>query len=173
LAALDDSGVVIHISTFSKTLSPGIRIGWVTGSEEIIHSLVVAKQAADLHTSTIQQRATARLLTGFEYDSHIAVLTEVYGERCRTMLDAIETHFPPDARPTKPEGGLFLWVKLPESIDGEELLARALEEQVAFVPGAPFFAADAKRNFIRLNFSNQTPNLIEEGIRRLGRVIKR
>ncbi len=173
LAALDDKGVVIHISTFSKTLSPGIRIGWATGNEEIIHSLVVAKQAADLHTSTIQQRAAARLLEGFEYDSHIATLTEVYGERCRTMIDAIASYFPSDARPTRPEGGLFLWVELPGTIDGEELLKRALEEQVAFVPGAPFFAADAKSNFIRLNFSNQTPNLIEEGIKRLGRVIKR
>lgn len=173
LAAMDDEGVVIHISTFSKTLSPGMRIGWVVGSEDIIHSLVVAKQAADLHTSTIQQRAAARLLASFEYDAHIAKLNEVYGERCRTMIDAIESHFPSDARPTRPEGGLFLWVELPESISGKELLKQALEEQVAFVPGAPFFAADAKQNFIRLNFSNQTPGLIEEGIKRLGRVIRR
>ena len=88
------------------------------------------------------------------------------------MIEAIERHFPSEAKSTRPEGGLFLWVELPENLDGAELLEAALKERVAFVPGAPFFAADAKSNFIRLNFSNSKPERIEEGIARLGKVIK-
>jgi 2-aminoadipate transaminase len=173
LAALDERGLVISLGTFSKTISPGIRIGWAIASDEIIREMVIAKQAADLHTSTIEQRATARLLSSFDYDSHVAHLCDVYGERCRVMLDAIESHFPAECRPTRPGGGLFIWVELPEAMRDEELLEEALVEQVAFVPGSPFFAAEPRHNFIRLNFSNQPPDLIAEGIRRLGDVMKR
>lgn len=173
LAALDKDGLVIRLSTFSKTLSPGIRIGWVTASEEILQTLVIAKQAADLHSSTIEQRAVAKLLQSFDYDAHVARLCEVYGERCDTMRKAIEAYFPSEARWTRPEGGLFLWVELPEGISGEEALEDAIRERVAFVPGAPFFANDPLHNFIRLNFSNQLPEMIEEGIQRIGNVLKR
>jgi 2-aminoadipate transaminase len=173
LAAVDEEGLVIHLSTFSKTLSPGMRIGWVSASEEIIHQLVIAKQASDLHTGTIQQRAAARMLATFDFEAHVADLCRVYGERCRTMRNAIERHFPTEARWTRPEGGLFLWVELPEHMSGEQLLEDALQQQVAFVPGAPFFADNPRHNFIRLNFSNQLPELIEEGIRRIGGLIKR
>lgn len=173
LAALDKDGWVIRLSTFSKTLSPGIRIGWVTASEEILQMLVIAKQAADLHTSTIEQRAVARLLQSFDYDAHLVHLREVYGERCDAMLKAMATHFPSEARWTKPEGGLFLWVELPEGITGEEVLKEAIQERVAFVPGTSFFANEPQYNFIRLNFSNQLPDMIEEGIKRIGGVLKR
>jgi 2-aminoadipate transaminase len=173
LAALDKDGLVIRLSTFSKTLSPGIRIGWVTASEEILQTLVIAKQAADLHSSTIEQRAVARLLQSFDYDKHVAGLCKVYGERCDTMRNAIETYFPSEARWTRPEGGLFLWVELPKGISGEEAFEDAIRERVAFVPGAPFFANNPQHNFIRLNFSNQLPDRIEEGIERIGIVLKR
>jgi len=173
LAALDKDGLVIRLSTFSKTISPGMRIGWITAAEEILQTLVIVKQAADLHTSTIEQRAAARLLQSFDYDAHVSHLCEVYGERCDTMLKAIETYFPSEARWTRPEGGLFLWVELPEGISGEEVLADAIRERVAFVPGAPFFANEPQHNFIRLNFSNQLPEMIEEGIKRIGNVLKR
>ncbi|HWC75821.1 MAG TPA: PLP-dependent aminotransferase family protein, partial [Blastocatellia bacterium] len=167
LAALDKNGLVIHISTFSKTLSPGLRIGWVAASEEIIHALVIAKQPADLHTSTIEQRAAIHALTNMDFEGHIANLCRVYGARCDAMLASLERHFPAGCRWTNPEGGLFIWIELPERISGEELLADALMEKVAFVPGAPFYASDARSNFIRLNFSNSSEETIDEGVRRI------
>jgi 2-aminoadipate transaminase len=172
LASMDREGLVIHLSTFSKTLSPGLRIGWIVAASEIIRELNVVKQAADLHTSTIAQRATARALETFDYDSHIADLCRVYGERCETMISAIGEQFPAQTKWTRPQGGLFLWVELPEQVNGTTLLDAALQERVAFVPGAPFFAKEARENFIRLNFSNSKPEKIVEGIARLGRVMK-
>lgn len=173
LAALDTEGLVVHISTFSKTLSPGMRLGWLTASEEIFQMAVVAKQAADLHTSTIEQHAAARLLETFDFDGHVGHLRKVYGERCQAMLSAMERHFPAQAKWTRPEGGLFLWVELPEQLNAEELFEDAVAERVAFVPGTSFFACERKLNFMRLNFSNQKPEMIEEGIRRIASVINR
>ena len=173
LAAIDDDGVVIYISTFSKTLSPGMRIGWAIASPEVFASLVVAKQPTDLHTSTITQRATARMLAGFDYETHLSRLRREYGFRCSVMLESLEHQFPKATRWTRPEGGLFLWVELPENSSGDDLLQDAIVEQVAFVPGSAFFAGEPKHNFIRLNYSNSRPEVIEEGIGRLARVLKR
>jgi 2-aminoadipate transaminase len=173
LAAVDKEGWVIRASTFSKTLSPGLRIGWVTAADEIIQEMVIAKQAADLHTSTIEQRAVACLLKTFDYDGHIARLRNVYGQRCMTMREAIEAHFPAETRWTRPEGGLFLWVELPEKIKAREIFEEALRQKVAFVTGDAFFANQPRQNFMRLNFSNQQPEMIEEGIRRIANVLKR
>lgn len=173
LAALDDEGLVIYLSTFSKTLSPGMRVGWAHASEEVFGALVRAKQAADLHTNAIQQRAAARLLATFDFDAHVRRIKTVYGERRDAMLDALAEHFPPAARWTRPEGGLFLWVELPEDVRAEELFELSIAERVAFVPGTPFFAADPRRNFMRLNFSNSSPEAIEEGIRRLGSLLQK
>ena len=173
LAALDRDELVIHISTFSKTLSPGMRLGWLIASEEIFQAVVVAKQAADLHTSTIEQRAAARLLESFDYDGHVNHLCATYGERRQAMLSAMERHFPAEVRWTRPDGGLFLWVQLPESLNAERLLEEAIAERVAFVPGTSFFACEKKLNFMRLNFSNQKPDMIDQGIRRIAKVLKR
>ena len=173
LAAVDQEGWVIRASTFSKTLSPGLRVGWVTAAAEVIQELVIAKQAADLHTSTVEQRAIARLLQTFDYDGHIARLRQVYGARCLTMRRALEEHFPEEARWTRPEGGLFLWVELPEKIKAREIFEETLKEKVAFVTGDAFFADEVRHNFMRLNFSNQPPEMIEEGIRRIAGVLKR
>ncbi|HXG65837.1 MAG TPA: PLP-dependent aminotransferase family protein [Blastocatellia bacterium] len=173
LAALDKNGMVIYLSTFSKTLSPGMRIGWLHASREVRRAIITVKQSADLHTSTIQQRAAARLLESFEYDGHVARICKLYGERCRQMLKSLEKHFPEETHWTRPEGGMFLWVELPEGIQGEELLEDALKERVAFVPGTSFFAENGPRNFIRLNFSNSKPAVIEEGIRRIGEAMQR
>ncbi|HVF89973.1 MAG TPA: PLP-dependent aminotransferase family protein [Blastocatellia bacterium] len=172
LASLDEDGLVIYLSTFSKTLSPGMRIGWVAASSELIYALVIAKQATDLHTSTIEQRAASTLLETFDYDGHISELNRVYGSRCFSMLEALESHFPKGMRWTQPEGGLFLWVELPEGVRADALLEVALRRKVAFVPGAPFFVNAPRRDFIRLNFSNQSTEMIEEGIERLGRAIR-
>lgn len=173
LAALDDRGMVIHLGTFSKTLAPGMRLGWMVGPKELIRAATIAKQAADLHTGTLAQRAAARLLRTFDYDGHLAVIRRAYGQRCMTMLDALDRHFPPGARWTRPDGGLFVWAELPEGISADDLFADALREKVAFVPGSAFFAGAPKRQFLRLNYSNRPPELIEEGILRLGRVVAR
>jgi len=173
LAALDTEGLVIQLGSFSKTLSPGMRLGWLIASEEVSQNAVIAKQAADLHTSTVQQRAAARMLQTFDYDGHIQRLCKVYGERCRAMRSAIEQYFPQDVKATRPEGGLFIWVELPERISADELFIDAVAEHVAFVPGTSFFACEPRQNFMRLNFSNQTPEMIEEGIKRIGSVLKR
>jgi 2-aminoadipate transaminase len=172
LAAMDTDGLVIYLSTFSKTLSPGMRIGWTHSSEAVFRALVRAKQAADLHTNTIQQRAAARLLATFDFDSHVERIKSVYSRRLDAMLAALAAYFPTDSVWTRPDGGLFLWVELPEGVRAEELFERAIRERVAFVPGAPFFAAETRHNFMRLNFSNCPPELIEEGIRRTGKLLK-
>jgi 2-aminoadipate transaminase len=171
LASLDEEGVVIHLGTFSKTLAPGLRIGWVVGPRELVRAVTLAKQAADLHTATLAQRATARLLARFDYEAHLGRLRATYGERCEAMLGALERHMPEGTRWTRPEGGMFVWVELPGGLSGDALLPRALEERVAFVPGSPFFAAWPRSEFIRLNYSNRPPELIEEGMRRLGAVL--
>jgi len=173
LASLDESGLVIYLSTFSKTLSPGVRIGWIAASDEIVRLLTIAKQATDLHTSTLVQHAVARMLSTFDYDGHVQRLRSSYGARCAAMLGALEREFPEGTHWTHPEGGLFLWVELPGKVRGEDLLREALRERVAFVPGASFFASAARHNFIRLNFSNRPPEMIEEGISRIGAALKR
>jgi 2-aminoadipate transaminase len=173
LAALDGEGVVVHLGTFSKTLAPGMRLGWLVGPRELVRAATIAKQAADLHTGTLAQRAAARLLARFDYDAHLVTLRRVYGERCLAMLAALEQHFPPGTRWTRPDGGLFVWAELPEGISADEIFADALREKVAFVPGSPFFADAPRHEFMRLNYSNRPPELIDEGIARLGRVIAR
>ena len=173
LAALDRDGLVIYLSTFSKTISPGMRLGWAVSSAEMIQAMVIAKQASDLHTSTVEQRAAARMLAEFDYDGHVAMLRREYGARCEAMLDAIAKEFPAVCRSTRPEGGLFVWVELPPSINGQELFEEALADKVSFVPGGSFFASEPRENFIRLNFSNRPPDMIREGISRIGRILKK
>lgn len=171
LAALDDQGVVISLGTFSKTLAPGLRLGWAHAGPQVRKHLVVAKQASDLHNASLAQRAVAELLRDFDYAGHLKTLCRVYGERCEVMLQAIARHFPRGTQVTRPQGGLFIWVELPGQVDTEPLLAQAVAQKVAYVPGAPFFASAPRRNTLRLNFSNRSPELIERGIERLGRVL--
>jgi 2-aminoadipate transaminase len=172
LAALGGSdSPVIYASTFSKTLSPGIRLGWVLASDEAIPALTIAKQAADLHTSTLLQRAVARMLATFDYEGHLGRIRAAYGQRCQAMLDSLAREMPGDVRWTRPEGGLFIWCRLPEGIRGDVLLRSALKQKVAFVPGAAFFAARPEHEYIRLNFSNRPPEAIADGIGRVARVL--
>jgi len=173
VAALDGRAPVIHLSTFSKTLAPGLRIGWVVAAEETIRALTVAKQACDLHTGTLAQRAVARLLESFDYEAHVSGIRALYRERRDAMLDALGREFPSGTTWTRPDGGLFLWVGLPCGADASRLLPEALRERVAFVPGEPFFARAPERNFLRLNFSNRPPALIAEGMKRLAAVASR
>ncbi len=170
LAALAD-GLVFHLGTFSKTLAPGLRLGWVHGPGELMRTLTVAKQACDLQTATLAQRAAAKLLETFDYDAHLARLRAVYGERCAAMLAALTRSMPPGTRWTTPEGGLFLWLELPHGLRDDEVFAAALERSVAVVPGSGFFVGPPNRGFLRLNFSNRSAADIELGMARLGETV--
>ncbi|MFN7133673.1 MAG: PLP-dependent aminotransferase family protein, partial [Myxococcales bacterium] len=172
LAALDDCDNVIYLGTFSKTLAPGMRIGWMAGPRDVIRTATIAKQAADLHTGTLVQRAAAALLETFDYDAHLNRLRRAYGERRDAMVRGLEQHMPKGTRWTDPEGGLFLWMTLPEGLTDDALFRRAVELKVAVVPGSSFFIGHGERRFVRLNFSNQTVARIEEGVARLGHALR-
>lgn len=165
-------GNVIYLSTFSKTLAPGIRLGWIIAPTEVIQKLVQAKQGADLHTSTFSQMVVYDVAKGGFLDEHVKTIRGFYRERRDAMLRALETHFPEGVTWTRPQGGLFLWVRFPDEMDAAEILRAAVQQKVAFVPGQPFFPDGSGANTARLNFSYCAPDTIEEGIRRLGTVLK-
>jgi 2-aminoadipate transaminase len=168
-------GNIIYLSTFSKILAPGLRLGWIVAPQEVIAKLVQLKQGADLHTSTFTQIVAYEVARGGFLDEHIQTLRTVYRERRDEMLDALLENLPPwlQVTWTHPAGGLFLWLQLPEGLSSEALLKDALEREVAFVPGAAFFAeGEAGRHYCRLNFSNARPEQIRVGIRRLAEVIR-
>jgi DNA-binding transcriptional MocR family regulator len=173
VATYDAHGIVIRLGTFSKLLSPGMRLGWVVGDSELVRKYVLAKQGVDLHTSSLSQLLAAKFIADHDFEAHIERIRRVYGSRCRAMLSAIEEHFPDDIRFTRPAGGLFLWVELPEGIDAREVLELSLEDDVAFVPGGAFFANGGHENTMRLNFSAMPEERIAEGIRRLAIVLAR
>jgi 2-aminoadipate transaminase len=164
-------GNVLYLGTFSKTLAPGLRIGWLWGDPAVVRKATIAKQACDLHTATLSQRATAALLARFDYAGHVARICDVYNERCQTMLSALTDHTPEGCRWIIPTGGMFIWLQLPAGMDADALLAGAIARKVAFVPGSGFFVGEIRREFIRLNFSNQPPPSIVEGMRRFGEVL--
>ncbi|MFN8485040.1 MAG: PLP-dependent aminotransferase family protein [Anaerolineae bacterium] len=164
-------GNVIYLSTFSKTLAPGLRLAWVVAPPAVIRKLVQAKQGADLHTSTFNQIVAYEVARDGFLEEHGKLIRQTYSERRDTMLDAMAEHFPPSVRWTHPRGGLFLWVTLPEGVNATDILPLAVAERVAFVPGTSFFAGGGGLNTMRLNFSNAKPELIREGIARLGRVL--
>jgi 2-aminoadipate transaminase len=165
-------GNVIYLSTFSKILSPGIRLAWVIAPPEVIHKLVMAKQGADLHTSTFTQMVAYELGHEGFLDQHVHIIRKVYRERRDAMLAALDAYFPASADWTQPQGGLFLWSTLPDRIDTTQLLKTAIERKVAFVPGTPFYPYGGGHNAMRLNFSYSTPDAIREGIARLGRLLQ-
>ncbi|NEX45313.1 PLP-dependent aminotransferase family protein [Pseudotabrizicola algicola] len=163
----------IYCGSFSKTLAPGLRVGWVCAASPVIGRLVLMKQAADLHSSTLNQMAIAEVAAR-HFESHVAGLRTVYKARRDHMLAALSREMPSGVSWTRPEGGMFVWITLPEGMDGAELLARSLEtERVAFVPGRAFFADGSGGNTIRLSFSRADQAAIDEGIRRLGALIAR
>lgn len=172
IKSFDDSGRVIYLSTFSKTIAPGLRLGWIAANRELIRKLVLAKQGTDLHTGTLVQRAVHRYLEVSDISGHVLAIRREYGLRRDIMLEEMRQNFPPGISRTKPDGGMFLWVTMPENFDTIKLLDRAIEENVAYVPGAPFYTDREGLNTMRLNFSNSTPDQIKSGIRRLARLFK-
>jgi 2-aminoadipate transaminase len=166
-------GCVMYCGTFSKILTPGMRIGWVAAAFPVIDKLVQVKQATDLHTSTINQFVTYEVARDEAFlNEHIAMLRDVYRSRRDLMLATMDEHFPHEVTWTRPEGGLFLMVTLPPGLDAAEILKQALAHDVAFVPGDGFFIGDTGHNTFRLNYSNARPEMIVEGIKRLGAVLK-
>jgi 2-aminoadipate transaminase len=165
-------GKVILLGSFSKTIAPGLRLGWICAQREIMDKLVVAKQASDLHSNSLCQRMVYEYLRSNDVDRHIATIIAAYKKQRDAMVAAIEKCFPAEVRFTRPEGGMFLWVTLPERLSALELFEHAVKENVAFVPGTPFYVDGGGANCMRLNFSNADEDKIEEGIQRLGRIIK-
>lgn len=161
----------IYCGSFSKTLAPGLRVGWVCAAEEVISQMVLLKQAADLHSSTINQMAIATVAKE-QFDSHVAKIKTAYSARRDSMLTALEAHMPKGVTWTRPEGGMFIWLELPKHLNCADLLAKSLQsERVAFVPGHAFFADGSGANTLRLSFSRTDEASIAEGIKRLGRLI--
>jgi len=170
-------GNVIYLSTFSKTLAPGLRLGWIVAPAEVISKLVQLKQGADLHSSTFVQMVAHEVARDNFLDEHVKLIRRVYCERRDVMLEALTQFFPPEVTWTRPQCGLFLWVTLPEGADAQKLFEVAVRENVAFVPGDCFYApnghSEEGRRHLRLNFSAAKPDQIREGMRRLSIAVKK
>lgn len=172
LKTFDTKGLVIFFSTFSKIFCPGLRIGWIVADKKILEKYTLLKQGADLHTSSISQREISKFMELYDLDANVEKIKKVYKARRDVMLHAMQMEFPENVEYTHPEGGLFLWVKLPIHIKADTLLLRCLENKVAFVPGDSFFPNGGVENTLRLNYSNMPEERIVEGIKRLAKVIK-
>jgi DNA-binding transcriptional MocR family regulator len=168
-----DDGAVLYCGTFSKTIAPGLRIGWIAAPRPVIDKLVVIKQASDLHSSTLDQMVLHEVASTIG-PNHLAAIRRTYRARRDAMLGALADSFPAACRWTRPEGGMFIWVTLPEQLDAEFLLRRSIaEEKIAFVPGASFHADGTGHNTLRLNFSLNSEAVAVAGIHRLGGVLHR
>jgi len=171
MVAMNPDGV-IYMGSFSKVLTPGIRLGYVCAPLPLVRRLELAKQAADLHTAQLTQMVVHEVVKDGFLDQHIPTIRKLYGDQCQVMLDAMTEHFPSGVTWTKPEGGMFIWVTLPKSVDAMKLLDQSLAARVAFVPGAPFYANEPETNTLRLSFVTVPPERIREGIAILGKLIK-
>lgn len=161
----------VYMGSFSKVLAPGLRLGYVIAPPALRAKLVQAKQATDLHTATISQMVVYDVVKDGFLDTHIPTIRKLYSDQCAAMLAALTHHMPEDVRWNTPRGGMFLWAELPRGMDASVVLARAVEQNVAFVPGAPFFAANPVKEALRLAFVTVPPVRIEEGVARLAGVI--
>jgi 2-aminoadipate transaminase len=163
---------VVHLGSFSKVLAPGLRVGYIIAPEELHFKLVQAKQATDLHTPSLTQRIVYEVVKDGFLDQHVPTIRALYRDQCEAMLRALERHMPAGVEWNRPEGGMFVWVKLPQHIDSMKLLEQAIAQNVAFVPGGPFFANEAQHNTLRLSFVTVPPATIDEGVARLGALIR-
>ncbi len=170
LLSMNPDGVV-YMGSFSKVLAPGLRLGYVVAPEAVLGKLVQAKQAADLHTPSFSQRIVHEVVRDGFLDTHVPGIRSLYASQCQLMLDAMDRHFPRRVSWNRPEGGMFIWVTLPAGIDSSALLEQAIAHNVAFVPGAPFFATDPQHNTLRLSFVTVPGERIEAGITVLGELL--
>lgn len=172
LFSLDGGKHVIYLSTFSKTIAPGLRVAYAVGSHEIIGKMALVKQGTDLQTNTLGQYMVNEYLESGGHRGHIDLIRRTYGERRDRMLAALKKHLPGTVAWNRPRGGMFLWLFFAEGVDSKELLLRCIERNVAFVPGQEFYPDGSGTNTARLNFSNASLENIEEGVRRIGAVLK-
>lgn len=172
LKSYDTKGLVLFFGTFSKIFAPGFRLGWVSASPEILEKFNISKQAADLQASTISQMEMAKFIEMYDLDAHVEKIKEVYGKRRTVMLDAMDEYFPEGIKFTRTDGGLFTWVTLPEGIDAAQLMKDVvLPNNVAYVPGEPFYPNGGNANHFRMNYSCMPEDKIVEGVKRLGKAL--
>ena len=170
-AYLEDN--IILLGSFSKIITPGLRLGWICAKKDIMERIIVAKQASDLHSNYLSQRIVHQYLIDNDIDKHILKIRDAYKKRRDLMVSMIVEYFPEEIKYTKPEGGMFLWITLPKRISSLDLVDLAIKENVAFVPGNAFYVDGGGNNTLRLNFSNSDEEKIEEGIKRLANIIKK
>ena len=161
----------ILLGSFSKVVSPGMRLGWLVAPKAILEKLIVAKQAADLHANYFAQRVLYQYLCDNDLDTHIATINAMYREQRNAMVNAIKSYFDSSVTMTEPEGGMFLWLTLPQGISAMQLFEQAVIAKIVYVPGDPFYTTSENRNTLRLNYTNSTPQEIDDGIHRLAEVI--
>jgi len=162
----------VLLGSFSKTVAPSFRLGWIVAPDRIMEKLVIAKQAADLHTNNFAQHVIYRYIKDNDFEEHIKKITVVYGSQRNAMIESIRQYFPGEIKHTNPEGGMFLWVTLPEQMSSMKLFERAIQDKVAFVPGHPFYIDRKEVNTLRLNYSCVDAETIKIGIQRLGQAIR-
>ncbi len=172
LKSMDEKGLVIYLGTFSKILAPGLRLGWIVANDEYINKFNLIAQAAVLQTSTFNIAVVSKYIDMFDLDKHVAEIRETYKHRCNLMVDSMKKYFPAGVTFTDPDGGLFTWAELPEYINTKVMATQALDEKVAYVPGAGFFPNGGNDHCMRLNYSCMPDERIIEGIKRLGKVIE-
>lgn len=171
IKSFDKDGWVVFLGTFSKTFTPGLRLGWICASPEILNKYVLIKQGADLQSSSLDQRIAAVFMQKYNLNEHIEKIREVYGKRRTLMLESMDKYFPEGVKHTNPYGGLFTWVELREDLDAATIMEECIKENVAYVPGASFFPNSSHKNFFRVNYSCMSEEKIVEGIKRLGKVL--
>ena len=170
--SFDAVGNVLCTGSFSKIFCPGFRIGWIAGDKDIIRKYVLVKQGTDLQCNTIAQMTIAEYLKRYDIDKHIGKIVEVYKKRRDMAIECIERYFPDNIKYTRPKGGLFTWIELPEGLSARKILEKCLEKKIAFVPGGSFFPCENRENTFRINFSNMSEDRIEIGLRVIGEIIK-
>ena len=171
IKSMDTEGRVIYLGSFSKTFIPGIRVGWIVGEPELISKIACAKQATDLCSNSMGQRMACRFASSGYIEQHVASLISRYKEKRDLMLSCMDKHFPTGVKWTRPEGGFFIWVTLPEGMNARDVLMKAIERKVAFVDGAGFFVNGNGKNTARFAFSEACPDKIKQGISILGGIM--
>jgi len=172
IKAYDEAGMVFYLGSFSKMLAPALRLGWLVAPADLMPRITTIRESFDLESSTLYQRAVAEFMSRGMLEPHLAAITEVQRQRCDTMLAALDEQLGDIARWSKPDGGVFVWVSLPEQLDSTEMFRAAIERQVAYIPGGVFSVDGRTKNAVRLNFSNVKQDAIREGVRRLSDVIR-
>ncbi|MDD5502947.1 MAG: PLP-dependent aminotransferase family protein [Candidatus Thermoplasmatota archaeon] len=172
LKSMDKDNRVVYLGTFSKTLVPGFRCAWAFGPEEIINKMAIAKQSADLCTNTFTQAVAYEYMFRGYIDKHLNNIRALYKQKAEVMINAMKKYFPEEAKYNVPKGGMFVWVRLPKDINVRDMVPRAIQEKIAYVPGDAFYTTGEGKNCMRLNYTNASDEQIEEGIKRLGKIMK-